>query len=206
MELRELKRNNDLIIVGGGPSKKDVPFHLTQQYDIWSVGAAVPELHKYSDVIFEMHHDIWSKDFGLWQNNSSGKYRYMKDLNDSGKPVCMCYPTKQTPESFSYPKDEIIAKFGNFFNNTISYMIAAAILLEYKKIYFYGVDMKDEKYLGQKPCCNYYLGYAVGRGIEIFIHEESDLLKGEDLYGYTDNVPKNIGSRIVGRVRAEVVA
>jgi hypothetical protein len=187
MHLRDTKRTENLIIIGGGPSRAQVPF-ADPEFDRWVVGVSAPEFHGYSDVVFEMHSGILSKEFGLWKNNSSGKYNYIADLNDCGKPICMCEHTDKIPKSFPFPIDEVTGAFGKYFNNTVSYMIAAGIMLGYKKMYFYGVDMDEEKYVYQRPICEFYIGYAIGAGIEVFIPDSSSLLKSRDLYGYTNRL------------------
>jgi len=54
------------------------------------------------------------------------------------------------------------------------------------------VDMAQDsvletEYSYQRPSCEYLLGIAVGRGIEVKVSPQSDLLKADHLYGFDSN-------------------
>jgi hypothetical protein len=92
-----------------------------------------------------------------------------------------------------YPKAEVTAMFGKYFTNTVSWMIAHAIYENRSKIGVYGVDMaQDSEYNHQRPSCEFFLGWAAGRGIEIEIPPTSDLLKSPFLYGAEDHNPLRV--------------
>jgi hypothetical protein len=94
------------------------------------------------------------------------------------------------PNAVPYPRDEVVEHFGKYFTNTVSWMIAHAIIENRSKIGVYGVDMaQDSEYGHQRPSCEYFLGWAQGLGIEIEIPEASDLLKAPFLYGLEDPGP-----------------
>jgi hypothetical protein len=55
----------------------------------------------------------------------------------------------------------------------------------FKEIHLYGVDMAvSTEYDEQRPSCEYFIGLARGRGIKVYIPEESHLLKVRYKYGY----------------------
>jgi len=84
-----------------------------------------------------------------------------------------------------YPKEEIVRRFGNYFTNTISWMIALAIHKGYKTIGIFGVDMAvSSEYHHQRPSCEYFIGLARGMGINVILPDEADLLKARFLYGF----------------------
>ena len=90
----------------------------------------------------------------------------------------------EIPSAVPYPKDEILEYFGGYFTNSISWMIAHAILQGYAQIGVYGVDMAtDSEYGSQRPSCEYFLGWAKGAGIDIQLPKTSDLLATPWLYG-----------------------
>ena len=63
-------------------------------------------------------------------------------------------------------------------------MLALAIQEGFEKIGIYGVDMaQDSEYGHQRPSCEYFVGIARGRGIQVEVAEKSDLLKAPYLYG-----------------------
>lgn len=89
--------------------------------------------------------------------------------------------------------DEIV---GRYFLNTFCYMIALAIFEGYERIELYGIDMANsynraptETWEDERACCAYWLGVAVGRGIEVVISRGSRMTKpisdgNPSLYGY----------------------
>lgn len=105
----------------------------------------------------------------------------------------------------SYPLDEIIAKFGSrYFTNSISYMIAYALLKGAKEIGLYGVDMEpDSEWAFERPSVAYWIGQAEARGVKVT--SSSNLTSPVFLYGYDD--PSGILNQLTMRKRhAEVMA
>jgi hypothetical protein len=105
---------------------------------------------------------------------------------ESKIPVYMQKTHTDIPCSMEYPIDDVISELGDYFTNSISYMVALAIFLRYEEIYIHGVNMiHDSEYGHQKPSCEYYLGIARGRGLKVILPPESDLLKATTRYGYS---------------------
>lgn len=122
----------------------------------------------------------WSPEF---RGMDAGKYIEMLAALDC--PVYMQQHWEAIPKSVTYPLDDIMAKFGGYFTNTVSYMIALAIHLGYREIGCYGVDMAaGSEYGAQRPSCEFFLGVAAGLGIKIVIPDQCDLLKTRFLYGF----------------------
>jgi hypothetical protein len=112
---------------------------------------------------------------------------YIESLNLLECPILMQKQWPEIPHSVAYPINEIIAKYGGYFTNTISYMIAYAIYLGAKEIGIWGVDMAvDSEYHHQRPSCEYFIGLAKGMGINVVIPAESDLCKVLFLYGFQE--------------------
>jgi hypothetical protein len=67
-------------------------------------------------------------------------------------------------------------------------MIAMAVMEGYEEIGVYGVDMaQNTEYDHQRPSCEYFLGFARGRGIKVTLPKTSDLLQCRWLYGFEDD-------------------
>ena len=68
----------------------------------------------------------------------------------------------------------------------MAYMIALAIEEGFQEIQLYGVECNLKlEYEEQKPCLEYFIGIAKGKGIKVYIHPTSKLLKSEKgLYGF----------------------
>ncbi len=95
------------------------------------------------------------------------------------------------PNAVPFPWEQLVSQFGRYFNNTISWLIAYAIVHNPSKLGVYGVDMAQDallnaEYSQQRPSCEYFLGLARGVGIEIMLPTGSDLLKATHLYGFED--------------------
>jgi len=127
-------------------------------------------------------------------------------LKNTELPVYTWTANPEWPTSLSYPREEIIEEFGRYFTNSISWMIAHAILEGATTIGVWGVDMaQSTEYAAQRPSCEYFLGLAAGLGVEIIIAETSDLLKTAVLYGESDGGlrakleqrSKDLGERLV---------
>ena len=98
------------------------------------------------------------------------------------------------PNATPFPADEMVKRFGSYFNNTISWLIAFAIARNPTELGVYGVDMAQDQlmnaeYSQQRPSCEYFLGIASGLGIALTLPKGSDLLKSTHLYGFENADP-----------------
>ena len=82
------------------------------------------------------------------------------------------------PNAKRYPFEEVIETTGDYFNSSISYLIALAIHEGAETIGLWGVDMDaEEEYGYQRPNCEYLIGLARGMGINVVIPDVSPLCK-----------------------------
>ena len=90
-----------------------------------------------------------------------------------------------------YPLDEAIELVpGMYFTSTIAYVIAYAILQKVDRIRLYGFEIwsgsDSNEYQKQRPCVNFWLAYAMGRGIKVeapwYLLLTAD--NAQNLYGY----------------------
>lgn len=97
------------------------------------------------------------------------------------------------------PIDKITAEFGDYFTNTISYMIAYAMLEGAEEIAIMGVNMAwNEEYSEQRPSCEHMIGWAQGKGIKVSISDVSDLLRCGHLYAFQQ--PPNVQRRLESKL------
>lgn len=110
--------------------------------------------------------------------------------------IVLIKPNDDIPGKKSlYPFKEIMDSYGNqksvrYFTSSGPYMIALAIHEGYERIEVYGFEMSSAtEYAYQKPCMEFWLGVALGKGLDIYVPPGCSLL-GETttLYGY-DKVP-----------------
>lgn len=91
-----------------------------------------------------------------------------------------------------YPREMAASMFEPYFTNTISYLIALAIMMGFEEIHMYGVDMAQDsilhqEYSHQRPSCEYFLGIAQGAGIKVVLPPGTDLLQASHWYGFDDD-------------------
>ena len=168
-------------IVGFSNHKTEAPYN-DPTFEIWGLNdlhESIPRWNRW----FEMHSDKQIKDYCSRKQGVP----YLEGLAKLGVPVYMQKVRPEVPTSVEYPIERMKAQFGDYFTNSISYMLAMAIDEGYQVIHVYGVDMaQDTEYGTQRPSCEYFLGIARGRGIETYVPKTSDLLKVRWMYGYQD--------------------
>ena len=117
----------------------------------------------------------------------------IRRINELHVPLIAPYKYEEIPLSQAFPLEEYEKRFGApYFSNTISYMIAYAMLQNAKEIDLYGVNQaSSSEFFYEKAGVEYSLGLAVGQGIKVTIHgAKSELLSnkkrfgGNILYGY----------------------
>jgi len=181
-------------IVGYTETKDMAPF-ADPSWEIWGMNDLYKFINKY-DRWFEIH----GKDRDGYINKTKpGRTPWEQVKTTLAAMQCPVYLQEVNPEipnSVQYPLEEIVAEFGQYFQNsedaryftnTVAYMIALAIYEKYDVIHVYGVDMAvHTEYESQRPSCEFWLGVAIGRGIKVHIPVEADLLKVQFLYGYED--------------------
>lgn len=128
-------------------------------------------------------------------------------------PIWMWAHDETIPASQPYPLADILTKAllptgeslspEQYWNNSISWMIAHAILQGYKTIGLYGVDMAmdgvhgESEYQHQRPSVEYLIGVARGLGIRVVMPQESELLKCAFLYGWDNEM--HVRSKLLQR-------
>lgn len=114
-------------------------------------------------------------------------------INASKKPFIAPYKYEEIPLSEPFPMEEYVKRFGApYFLNTISYMVAYALLKGAKEIDIFGINQaSSSEFFFEKASVEYVLGIANGLGVKVTVHgEKSELLTtksrfgGSMLYGY----------------------
>lgn len=137
MQLSDVKQSDSVIILGFAPSKSIAPIDRPG-WDIWPLNelyTEMPRLEARATAWFQLH------------GNEPPQVRDVNHKQWLAKlrcPVLLWKRHPEIPNAVPYPLDEIIAEFGTYFTNSISWMIALAIKLGYKRIHLYGVDMAQD--------------------------------------------------------------
>ena len=192
------KPEKKIAIVGCSDSKDLAPYD-DKSWEIWAMNNSYMHTKRHTrwfeihPIKFEDGHFYRRKLMRPGVFEFSKEFRgkltddYMKDLAALDCPVYMQQHWDIIPKSIPYPLQEVIAKFGNYFTNSVSYMIALAIMENATEIGCYGVDMATATEYGpQRPSCEFFLGIAAGLGIKLRVPDKADLLKTRFLYGFQE--------------------
>lgn len=121
-------------------------------------------------------------------------------------PLSRPYPLQELLEEFRLlpPQDkklsinELLRRGRPYFTSTIAYMVAMAIYEGFEQILVHRMQVYtvNAEYFEQKACINFWLGIAVGRGIDLMLSEDSHLCRASpwepNLYGYIENGKEQI--------------
>lgn len=161
-----------LAIVGTASSKIDAPYD-DKTWDIWSMGSnrvGIPRFNKF----FELH----MRDSLDLAGVEDSHHDFIRSI---GKDAIVL-DSVEYPDATEYPKDDVRRKFGTYFTSSIAWMLGMAILRDdLEELSIYGVHMAgDGEYAHQRACAEGYIRYLQGKGVKVFIHPDSELLKGSE--------------------------
>ena len=131
---------------------------------------------KYFAPFEDMSYDIWTCNY----NEVLARVDHIFDIHSHG-----ANPNATITRS-NYPFKEVEQLVGGqYFNNTFSYMIAFAVLLQYKEIELYGVRLYDDHEIRehQRQNVRELIFFARGRGIKVTAPADECLLEGYEYYG-----------------------
>ena len=146
----------------------------------------------------EQPHEHWQELDDFVKEEDGKKYVLIDYEWEYMKPIYMQYWNSKIPNSVEYPIREVSDNaFINFrrgdhkvkyFTSTLAYYLGIATLPEegFERIEIYGFDLADDiEYIKQKACAEWWIGFAMGRGIEVYVPENSQTLYSS-LYGGND--------------------
>lgn len=188
------KKTDKVVILGYAPSSRDLAPFKDQSFEIWGMNELyllVPRI----DVLFDVH------DYELMKSKERNP-KHLEWLQNAKIPVYMQKHFDDIPRSLPLPLKAMVDAHGSYFTNSVSYMISLAILMGYKEIHLYGIDMAtDVEYQVQRPSVEYFVGIAVGAGIDVYIPPQSDICKSPYLYGYEDGKRSEVRLKMDARQR-----
>lgn len=184
-----------------GFSKKTLPYvkysHANEYWTMNHVFLTRAKTLKKIDRLYELHKREWylrgeqtkSKRYDKWLRKPHPFPIYMqeKEVNKELVPSSVRYPYEEICEALLPGLIKMDGKQEwpmNYFTSTVALMIAHAIYDGFDQIELYGVDMdSDTEYSYQKACGEFWIGYALGRGIKVITPEKSTLYAAP-IYGY----------------------
>ena len=104
-------------------------------------------------------------------------------------PIYMPKQYRSIKGSIAYPIEKMMKIHGPIFTNTVDYEMALAIEEGFEEIHIYGIAMQwiDEIW-AQKSSLSYFMGYAKGKGIDVYIPCNQNMLRVNQVYGYNMNI------------------
>ncbi len=170
-----------ICIVGFAPGRENAPYD-DPSFEFWGVNEMyMAKEVKKIDVLFELHDYKWIKEGKRYKEH----LQWLRDQKTI--PIMMQKHFDDIPNSIPFPRKEVEGMFPSYFTNTISWEIALATFIGVDEIHIYGVNMAtDIEYQSQRPSCEFFIGYAMGKGIKVYVPPESDLLKCFYQYGFED--------------------
>jgi hypothetical protein len=173
-------------------------------WEIWGMNQLYRHIPR-ADRWFDIH---WN-----WDKEVVPGTDYRGWLTTCGIPVYMMQRVDDLPTSVTYPLQRMMGMAGDYFTSTVAFMLALAVdqldqhvmaqlqretfgspldvaarqteLYGQHTIGLFGIDLVvEEEYFHQKPCAEFWVGLAVGRGIEVYIPPQSALCKQTYRYGY----------------------
>lgn len=172
-------------IIGSHPRTRGNFDFNRDDADVWVFNEALrTPWCKRADAVFQMHSPV------IWRSttnrNDPNHYEWLKATDI---PVYMQDKYDDVPASIKFPIEDIIADlFGEYkpipyITSSVGYALALAVYLKYKRIEVYGVEMEtNTEYGHQRIGVAFWIGIAIGRGIDIDFH--SDSILNAPLYGY----------------------
>lgn len=163
-EPKQKTRLGEVMIVGPGPSRGGCPYDC----EVWTPDRGwdyAPRMDK----VFCL---------GKW--NSTGELKVLQKA--MGFSIVAAQPIEGIDVEL-YPIEEAIERYApliststsaepyriGFFANDIAYMIAYAVIKNYAKVRLYGIDiLNSETFISEKGSMEYWLGVALGAGMEIW--------------------------------------
>jgi hypothetical protein len=183
--------------VGAGITETDLlPF--ADEYELWSLNNLYVKFPTISWAKWFELHEIKRKGFAYYRrgyrhypiNSEQTVNQHLSGINDLDCPVMMRKALKIVKNSIVFPFKELIKKYGEYWGCSFAWMTAYAIEQNVDEIGYFGVRLHGPEYYYQRPSTEYLIGVAQGKGIGIFIHTSSDLLRGNYMYAYDEDPNK----------------
>ncbi len=191
-------------IVGTAMSFKEAPYS-DPSWEIWGLNDhwnLVPRATRW----FESQDEEHCSKAACGHNKAMMRMDWFKkcpiplymNLHYDSAPMSIRYPLKQIKEWMS----DMDRQGDNYFTNTVTYMIALALYEGFDRVHLYGVDMAvGSEFEGQRPSCEFWLGIAKGLGIELYIPDQSDLLKCLERYGMNQEGEKKVAAPFLKKLK-----
>jgi len=166
-----------VIIVGKGTGWWDSP----SEGEIWGLNDLCLKKEGIT-LTFELHDIDKLLDTNFRELRFIRAFReQIKLINKKNIPVILKKPHKLFPSGTIFPLDGMPFRY---FTSTPAFMIAYAIYKGATAIDIYGIPLYyEEEFTFERPCIEFWIGYAMGKGIEVTVHKPTYLLTAAPNFG-----------------------
>lgn len=185
-----------LALVGMAPSRSEILDEQDAFDEIWTINywyKFIPELNP--DRVFDMHDLYFYRDSAAQVERNKKHWEYIQ----SEKNHRFIAPLEYGGLAEKYPLDKVAPLITNFHRkpdeyikmwaSSFDYLMSLAIAEEWDEIHLYGWQMgwgtkgSETEYIYQLPGMAFWTGYAVSRGIDVWVDGKTPLFKAK-MYTY----------------------
>lgn len=184
------KPQRKVAIVGKATSSRHLAPYSDQSWEIWILSDNFRYCPRW-DRWFELHNIPEGRQ--RWAQN------YWPTMVEHQDKLVIQGVHADLPRAMTYPVHEVLARFGSYMTNSVSWMLGLALLEGVSEVGLWGVDMacsdpargSNGEYEHQRPSCEFMLGVAHGMGVHLVVPEQSDLLRCGRLYAFESHKGSN---------------
>ena len=175
-------RLRKIACLGGAKTLQYAPWH-DLSWELWAHASCRHLCKRDPDLLWDLHPEV------LWRDPTKKTWdpKYVHWLATNRIPIMMQKVYADVPASMRYPFETMITEFPRgYMTNHLAYMVALALMEGVTHLGLFGCDYSaSSEYGPQRGSAEYWLGVAEGRGVQVQIAPQCDLLnKPSLLYGY----------------------
>ncbi len=171
-------------LIGGSESTLRYAPWDDPSWKLWAHASCRQKCARMPDLLFDLHPKA------LWSDPVKKHWdpQYVGWLKQNTTPIYMQQRDPEAPASLEYPYHRIMAEWGQYpyVANQVGWMVALALTEGVTHIAVYGCEYAhDTEYGPQRGSAEFWLGVAIGRGVQVCLPPTSTLLREPRLlYGY----------------------
>jgi len=159
-------------ICGTAGSSREEIMSQPDDVELWGLNLSYKWMPR-CDRWFELH------DPNIYRGVFTAEHREW--LRTASCPVYMQQRMDEFPSSVAFPVEDVTeqGRLRSYFTSSIAYMIALAVHEGVSEIRLLGANMATgSEYAYQRAACEYWIGVAEARGINVYLPPSSPLTKG----------------------------
>lgn len=176
-------RLRKIALIGSAQTVYFAPWH-DPTWEIWA-HATVHHYCQRVDRYFDLHPWEWI--------SRKPVPDYLPWLKTQQVPIYMQRVFADVPASVRFPRERVMAEYPRYFTSHAAWMIALALSEGVTHLGFFGIHYAmDEEHKKQRAGCEFWMGVAQGKGVQLVVPEGAPLLREPGwLYGYESHTGKS---------------